>query len=409
MAAMPASRASREGYIGVSTPVRAQVSRLTQRVGVAGQVRDDVRPRPVGQRRTARPGRRRSARRAGRRRRARRPPTSAAPSRSGSAMAGSRLGNLGDRAAVDLLGADLPAGCDAGLSPAQPRREVTWPHHPRCSALTCRDGNPTLEVAMTAPAARDPAAAPAEPVADRDPTCRWTAPRRCPSRRRAVSPAGCSARSPAPPARPGGRPGGPGRRLDRARHRRASRPRTGTSASPTRPGASQPGLPADGADLRRRWAASLTRLVDDYEADGADWRDVERARFALERAGQRAGADQHAARQPGGAEEGVRHRRPQRRPRRPQHGRRPACTTAACRPRPTARRSPWARTSGSPRVGRVPGRRHRADPVRAVDADGAGAPAGDRPAADRPVLLPGPAAGAQLRRVRRRPGSARSS
>ena len=29
------------------------------------------------------------------------------------------------------------------------------------------------------------------------------------------------------------------------------------------------------------WTASLTRLVDQYEADGADWRDVERARFAV--------------------------------------------------------------------------------------------------------------------------------
>ena len=29
------------------------------------------------------------------------------------------------------------------------------------------------------------------------------------------------------------------------------------------------------------WAAAMTRLVDSYEAAGADWRDVERARFAL--------------------------------------------------------------------------------------------------------------------------------
>jgi polyhydroxyalkanoate synthase subunit PhaC len=29
------------------------------------------------------------------------------------------------------------------------------------------------------------------------------------------------------------------------------------------------------------WAAAVTRLVDEYEAAGADWRDVERARFAL--------------------------------------------------------------------------------------------------------------------------------
>ncbi|SNR30956.1 PHA/PHB synthase family protein [Blastococcus mobilis] len=29
------------------------------------------------------------------------------------------------------------------------------------------------------------------------------------------------------------------------------------------------------------WGSSLTRLVDRYEADGADWRDVERARFAV--------------------------------------------------------------------------------------------------------------------------------
>src|SRR5205085_7534856 len=29
------------------------------------------------------------------------------------------------------------------------------------------------------------------------------------------------------------------------------------------------------------WTASLTRLVDRYEAEGADWRKVERARFAL--------------------------------------------------------------------------------------------------------------------------------
>jgi polyhydroxyalkanoate synthase subunit PhaC len=30
------------------------------------------------------------------------------------------------------------------------------------------------------------------------------------------------------------------------------------------------------------WGSSLTRLVDRYEADGADWRDVERARFAVQ-------------------------------------------------------------------------------------------------------------------------------
>ena len=29
------------------------------------------------------------------------------------------------------------------------------------------------------------------------------------------------------------------------------------------------------------WGSSLGRMVDRYEAEGADWRDVERARFAL--------------------------------------------------------------------------------------------------------------------------------
>ena len=41
---------------------------------------------------------------------------------------------------------------------------------------------------------------------------------------------------------------------------------------------------------------ALGRLVDDYEADGADWRDVERARFASNALVSALAPDQHAAR-----------------------------------------------------------------------------------------------------------------
>ena len=96
-----------------------------------------------------------------------------------------------------------------------------------------------------------------------------------------------------------------------------------------------------------------------------------------ERAGQRAGPDQRAARQPGGAEEGLRHRRPQRRPRARgnmvddvrHNGGMPTQTdrsafTVGTRPR------------RHPGLGGLPGRGRRGDPVHAVDAAGARAPAG---------------------------------
>ena len=125
-----------------------------------------------------------------------------------------------------------------------------------------------------------------------------------------------------------------------------------------------------------------------------------------ERADRRDGADEHAARQPGGHQEGDRDRWPEPAARRPEPGRRrPAQRRdAADDGQDGVRRRPRPRHQQG--RGRLPGRRHRAHPVLPHDAAGARAAAADRAAADRPVLLPRPAAGAQLRRVRGRPGPA---
>ena len=154
------------------------------------------------------------------------------------------------------------------------------------------------------------------------------------------------------------------------------------------------------------WTAALNRLVDQAEADGADWRDVERARFAVNALTAAMAPTNTLLGNPAALKKAI-----------DTGGR--ACVrgvrsmvddvrhngghAAVDRP-PGVRRRPRPRRQQG--RGRLPGRRHRAHPVLPDDAAGARAAAADRAAADRPLLLPRPAAGPQLRRVRRRPGPA---
>ena len=85
---------------------------------------------------------------------------------------------------------------------------------------------------------------------------------------------------------------------------------------------------------------AIDRVVD----DNPDWRKRERARFVDRHPHERDVADQHAGRQPGGAQAGVRDGRHEPGARHEAPGRRPDVTTTACRRRSSARTSRWART-----------------------------------------------------------------
>ena len=257
--------------------------------------------------------------------------------------------------------------------------------------------NPDLEVACpltsptlcsrpkncpTCPTVRTPA--PAPPV-----VCSPRSPNRVPSSARRSSWARTSSRSRWAPT--------------------ASRRRRRTSASPTPRGAPTPAYRRVGQGYTA-WAAALTRLVDEYEAAGADWRDVERARFALNALTSALAPTNTLPGNPAalkkafdtGGRSLVRGRRAT--------WSTTSGTTAGCRTQTDRTAFAVGRNLGVTQGrGRLPGRRHRADPVHADDAAGARAPAGHRAAADRPVLLPRPAAGAQLRRVRGRARGCRSS
>ena len=160
-----------------------------------------------------------------------------------------------------------------------------------------------------------------------------------------------------------------------------------------------------GGSPRATWrrAQRCRRLVDDYEAGGADWREVEQARFVTERARQRDGAHQHPARQPGRAQARLRHRRTQPRPRAGNMitdlARNGGMPTQVDRSAFTV----GTDLGGHARRGRPSRGGHRAHPVLARHADRPRTPAGDRPAAHRPLLLPRPPPRAQFRRVRRGP------
>ena len=152
---------------------------------------------------------------------------------------------------------------------------------------------------------------------------------------------------------------------------------------------------------------ALHRLVEEYGETGADWHDVERARFAVDALTSALAPTNTLPGQPCCAQARLRHRLaralvrgaaqlPVRRPAQRRHA-------VADRPQ-RVRRS--ARTSPSRRRGHLPGRGRRADRVPRRARRPSGPADAGHPAADRPLLLPRPAPRPQLRGVRRQPRAA---
>ena len=147
----------------------------------------------------------------------------------------------------------------------------------------------------------------------------------------------------------------------------------------------------------------LDGLVDEYERAAADWHDVERARFAVDVLTSALAPTNflHGTPPPSSARST---------PAGPAWcagcatSRTTSGTTAACRPRPTAARS-WSARTWRRRPGDVVDRDDVAELIqyRPSTPTVPGTAAADHPAADRPLLLPRPAPGPQLRGVRGQP------